>query len=107
MFTCAKKWQYVKSNSVKQSRSDLSNKKHKKAKKAHVQERCLSYQEAFKLIDAVEKVDLKYQLIVHFAIAGGLRRSEILGIKWSNVDFNSNIIKQVYKFRILVMLKVI
>lgn len=93
VFTCAKKWQYVKSNSVKQSRSDLSNKKHKKAKKAHVQERCLSYQEAFKLIDALEKVDLKYQLIVHFAIAGGLRRSEILGIKWSNVDFNSNIIK--------------
>lgn len=93
VFTCAKKWQYVKSNSVQQSRSDLAKKKRKKAQKSHVQERCLSYQEAFKLIDALEKVDLKYKLIVHFAIAGGLRRSEILGIKWSNVDFNSNIVK--------------
>ena len=93
IFTCAKKWQYIKSNPVKMSRSNLSNKKRKKAKKAHVQERCLSYQEAFKLIDALETVDLKYQLIVHFAIVGGLRRSEILGIKWSNVDFDSNTIK--------------
>lgn len=92
VFTCAKKWQYVRSNSVSQSRSDFVKKKRKKAQKAHVQERCLSYKEAFKLIDALEKVDLKYQLIVHFAIVGGLRRSEILGIKWSNIDWNSNIV---------------
>ena len=93
VFTCAKKWQLVKSNSVKQSRSELSKKKRKKARKAHVQERCLSYDEAYKLIDALDKVDLKYQLIVHFAIVGGLRRSEILGIKWANVDFKNNVVK--------------
>lgn len=93
VFTCAKKWQLVKSNSVKQSRSELSKKKQKKSKKAHVQERCLSYDEVYKLIDALDKVDLKYQLIIHFAIVGGLRRSEILGIKWSNVDFKNNIVK--------------
>lgn len=92
VFTCAKKWQYVKSNSVKASRSEYTKNKRKRSQKATVPQRCLSYNEAFKLIDSLEHVDLKYQLIVHFAIVGGLRRSEILGIKWSNVDFHSNIV---------------
>lgn len=92
VFTCAKKWQYVKSNSVKASRSEYTKSKRKRSQKSTVPQRCLSYNEAFKLIDSLEHVDLKYQLIVHFAIVGGLRRSEILGIKWSNVDFHSNIV---------------
>lgn len=79
----------LKSNPVADSRA--INKKTKDAmrrqKIAHVQERCLTYNEAFRLIDSLNKVDLKYQLIVHFAIAGGLRRSEILGIKWADVNF--------------------
>lgn len=92
VFRCAKKWQYVKTNSVQACRSEYTKKKRKKAQQSHVAERCLSYNEAFKLIDSLEHEDLKYQLIVHFAIVGGLRRSEILGIKWSNVDFSSNIV---------------
>lgn len=92
VFRCAKKWQYVKTNSVQACRSEYTKKKRKKAQQSHVAERCLSYNEAFKLIDSLEHEDLKYQLIIHFAIVGGLRRSEILGIKWSNVDFSSNIV---------------
>lgn len=92
VFSCAKKWQYVKSNSVQASRSEYTKNKRKRSQKSTVPQRCLSYTEAFKLIDSLEHVDLKYQLIVHFAIVGGLRRSEILGIKWSNVDFGSNVV---------------
>ena len=55
------------------------NNKIKKSKQ--VKSRCLTYLEAFKLIDELDKVELKYKLIIHFAIVGGLRRSEILGIK--------------------------
>ena len=92
VFTCAKKWQYVKSNSVQASRAEYTKNKRKRGQKATIPQRCLSYNEAFKLIDSLEHVDLKYHLIVHFAIVGGLRRSEILGIKWSNVDFRTNIV---------------
>ena len=92
VFTCAKKWQYVRNNSVRLSKSDLAINKRKKSNKSKIHERCLTYEEAYKLIDALDKVDLKYQLIVHFAIVGGLRRSEILGIKRTDIDFKNNIV---------------
>ena len=95
VYSYAIKLNYLKVNHIKECRSkEMAQKmKNRIKKEASVNERCLSYQEAFKLLDALEKEDLKYQLIVHFAIVGGLRRSEILGIKWANIDFNTNIVQ--------------
>lgn len=91
IFTLAMdKWNYIKTNPIKSCRSEYAIDKRNRALRKKKAERCLSYPEAFKLIDALEHEDLKYQLITHFAIVGGLRRSEILGIKWSNVDFDNN-----------------
>lgn len=80
-----------KTNPVFECRSNNKKTKEmlKKQKVAHVKERCLTYDEAFRLIDALNGVDLKYQLVVHFGIAGGLRRSEILGLKWADIDFDN------------------
>lgn len=95
IYSCAIQLNYCKINCIKESRSTAMSKKIKnKIKKSkQIQSRCLSYTEAFKLIDALENVELKYKLIVHFAIVGGLRRSEILGIKWANVNFKTNIVQ--------------
>lgn len=93
MFNFAKKNGLTKTNPVKDSRSNDKKTKEiiKKKKKAHVKERCLTYEEAYRLVDALNDIDdLKYVLIVHFGIAGGLRRSEILGLKWADIDFNNN-----------------
>lgn len=80
-----------KTNPVLECRANNKKTKEmlKKQKVAHVKERCLTYDEAFRLIDALNDIDLKYQLIVHFGIAGGLRRSEILGLKWADINFDS------------------
>lgn len=90
MYNFAIKNELTKTNTISDSRANTRKTKEmlKKQKVAHVKERCLTYEEAFRLIDALNEVDLKYQLIVHFGIAGGLRRSEILGIKWSDIDFD-------------------
>ena len=55
---------------------------------SYVKERCLTPDESKRLIKELETVDLKYKIIVHLAIMLGLRRSEILGIKWSDIDFD-------------------
>ncbi len=91
IFKFAYKNGYTKTNPVSDSRSKDKRTKDilRKQKVAHVKERCLTFDEAYRLIDALEEVSLKYQLIVHFGIAGGLRRSEILGIKWADVDFDN------------------
>lgn len=95
IYSCAGQLNYCKINYIRESRSTTMSKKTamKIRKSNQVKSRCLSYTEAFKLIDALDTVELKYQLIVHFAIVGGLRRSEILGIKWSNVNFDNNIVQ--------------
>ena len=86
VFTCAVTWKLFDTNPVYEARPEEFKRKNK-LKKSAVQERCLTMDEAKKLVRALEFVDLKYKIIVHFAIVCGLRRSEILGIKWKNIDF--------------------
>jgi len=95
IYSCAITLQYCKDNYIKLSRSTAMTKKinNKIKKSKQVKSRCLTYLEAFKLIDELDKVELKYKLIIHFAIVGGLRRSEILGIKRTNVNFKTNIVQ--------------
>lgn len=86
VFTCGVTWKLFDSNPVYAARPEEFKKKNKQ-KKSSVQKRCLTVEEARKLVKALDFVDLKYKIIVHLAIICGLRRSEILGIKWKNIDF--------------------
>ena len=94
IYSFALKNGYIKNDVFAKAR--MKNKKTienlNRKKLAHIKERCLTYDEAYKLIDALNSLDLKYQLIVHFAIAGGLRRSEILGLKWEDINFEKNMV---------------
>lgn len=86
VFSCAVTWKLFTVNPLYAARPD-DFKKNAKNKISHIQERCLTMEESRKLIKALDDVDLKYKIIVHFAIIGGLRRSEIMGIKWKDIDF--------------------
>lgn len=88
VFSCAVTWKLFDTNPLYDARPDEFKRK-AKSKVANVQTRCLTMEESRRLIKALNTVDLKYQIIVHLAIIGGLRRSEILGIKWSNIDFKN------------------
>lgn len=86
VFSCAMQWKVLKKNTLKEARPEEFKKKNKlKATKAS--QRALTMEESRTLIKALNNVDLKYQLITHFAIIGGLRRSEILGLKWADINF--------------------
>ena len=43
--------------------------------------------------DALEKEPLKWKTIVHLFLITGARRGEVLGLKWSSVDFENNKIR--------------
>ena len=46
-------------------------------------------EEVQSIIDALETEPLKWQVCTHLLIATGARRGEIMGLKWSDVDWNS------------------
>lgn len=54
-----------------------------------------SIQDCKKLIQCLENEDIKYKLIVLIAIFTGFRRGEIMGIEWSHIDLENNLIKVV------------
>lgn len=47
----------------------------------------LDEKQAKKFLNVIEKEDIMYQLIYKLALFNGLRRSEILGLKWEDFDF--------------------
>lgn len=40
------------------------------------------------LLEAIEKESLKYKVIIILAVATGLRRGELMGLEWEDIDFN-------------------
>lgn len=88
VFNCVKQWYILTENPLPAARPDEFKQANKK-KNIDVKERCLTPDESKRLIKELETVDLKYKIIVHLAIMLGLRRSEILGIKWCDLDLNN------------------
>ncbi len=85
VFACAEQWHIIGTNPVLAARPEEFKQKNKK-KNIDVKERCLTPEESKRLVRELENVDLKYKIIIHLAIMLGLRRSEILGIKWADLD---------------------
>ena len=58
-----------------------------KARKKEI--KCYSPEEVEELLDAVRKECLKYQAIIFLALDSGIRRGELTGLKWEDVDFEN------------------
>lgn len=86
VLSCAVQWKVLSSNPIYQARPEEFKRKNR-TPVTKTKQRTLTLEESRTLIKALEDVDLKYQLITHFALIGGLRRSEILGLKWSDINF--------------------
>lgn len=48
--------------------------------------------EAMTLLKCLEREPLQYKTLITLLIYTGMRRGEVLGLKWSDIDFNSQII---------------
>lgn len=91
VFSCATQWNIIKANPLKSARPEEFKRKNK-LKQSKDKQRCLTLEESKRLIKELNNVDLKYQIITQIALIGGLRRSEILGLKWIDVDFKNSCI---------------
>jgi len=86
MMNDAVQWQIIPSNPVSRVAPP-------KSKKTTVQ----SYDEkqAISLLKCVENEDFKWQVIVFIALYTGMRRGEIMGLEWKDIEFSNNIISVV------------
>lgn len=85
IFNTAVKWDYLEYNPM--NKVDLP-----KGKETNVKPSFLNEKEVALLLEKLNNVDIKYQVIVLLALKCGLRRSEILGLSWNNIDFENNTI---------------
>ena len=63
----------------------------KKPKKKKYEPQIFSAEELQKLLESVSDTDIELPVII--AILFGLRRSEVVGLRWSNIDFDNKILK--------------
>lgn len=85
MFNTAVKWQIIEFNPCVYI--DLP-----KGTNIKVTPVFLNNNEAKELLTCLENEPLKYQIMVRLALQCGMRRSEILGLTWNDIDFNNNTI---------------
>ena len=58
-----------------------------------VERECYTLEEAQRFLDSLEVVPTKYQAFFVLAIYGGLRRGELLGLEWQDIDFQNHVVK--------------
>lgn len=81
IFQSAVQWQVIYNN-------PCSRVKPPKVKKR--QSACYNEQQTADLLRALENEPLKYKVIVILALSTGLRRGELMGLEWSDINFKSN-----------------
>ncbi|EPY06661.1 integrase [Paenibacillus alvei TS-15] len=79
LFTIAVKWELIKNNPLEKTDRP-------KAKK--VKAKFYESEEVTKIINALYKEPVHWRLMMLTAIIGGLRRAELVALRWSHVDFN-------------------
>jgi len=61
----------------------------KPPKEIHTEMSFYSVEEVEKLLQLLEKEPIKYKVIVTIAIMSGMRRGEIIGLHWDDIDFET------------------
>ena len=75
----ALKWGYIRDNPA--SRADLPS--HSKTEAAYLDE-----PEARKLLELLTNEPIKWRTLITFDLLSGLRRGELLGLRWQDIDFD-------------------
>lgn len=83
IFNDAVEWQVIPSNPA-------ARVKPPKVKKKQVP--CYDEQQTAALLEALEKAPLKYRAMVALDLATGVRRGELMGLEWKDVDFEKGTI---------------
>ena len=83
MLSMAVKWRMISFNPC--SLVILPRKKHKEAV-------YLDEEQAMQMLEALGKESMQHQTIVKLALFTGMRRGEICGLEWQDVDFNNSVI---------------
>ena len=74
------KWDYINYN---------VNQKIEKPKVRKKEIKCYSKEDVFKLLNVLENECLKYQAIILLALDSGIRRGELTGLTWNDIDFKN------------------
>ena len=85
MFNIALNWELIKENP--------NNKVNNKPKKEKKEKRFYDQNQIDKLLDALEKESIKNKLLITLAIDSGARKSELIALRYSDVDFNKKTIR--------------
>lgn len=86
MFNTAVKWQMLESNPCLYVDTPKGNDINK------IKPTFLDEEEIERLLVCLKDEELKYQCIVRLALQCGMRRSEIIGLTWNDIDFRENTI---------------
>ena len=83
MFEKAVKWQILRDNPCKHLEPPKSKK---------IEARYLDEVETIKLLKCLEYEPLKYKAMINILLYSGMRRGELCGLTWDDIDFKNNLI---------------
>ena len=84
VLTKAVKWQFIESNPAR--RVEVPKVKYTEAKHYNLEQ-------AKNMLELLGDEPLKYQILINLALLCEMRRGEILGLEWSDIDFKNNTLK--------------
>lgn len=79
----AVQWQVIASNPASRVKPPKGTK---------IQAACYDEEQTAALLEALEREDIKYKVMVHLALFTGLRRGELMGLEWQDLNFEKNIL---------------
>lgn len=77
-------WDYINYN---------VNQKVEKPKVRRKEIECYSPEEVSQLLDVLKNEPLKYQAIIYLALDSGMRRGELTGLTWEDIDFKNGTVR--------------
>lgn len=83
ILSTAVEWQFIKENPASRVRSPKANQK---------ESSFLDEKETLQLLDLLKIEPLKYQTMINILIFTGLRRGELCGLEWKDIDFDKKTI---------------